>query len=145
MRVPILTFAEYAAISDDSKLTIAGTIDSVTIHRKPGVSKEQIGPVPLPMIYLVAVFEASISDGLEHTLRLVIQDEDQHEVAAGLEEGRFTFAMNKYGRPMRSQLIMRLHGLTLPGPGDYEFQVIVDGQRRASAALYLVDGTPNEE
>jgi len=124
MKLPIITFAEYAAVSADGKLTIAGTIDGISIVRREGVSEDAIDRVPLPPVYLVAVLEGSIADGLQHKVGLRVLNEDQEVVTEHAEHGQFHFAVNRFGRPMRAQVIMRLHGLAVPKPGDYEFVLL---------------------
>jgi hypothetical protein len=49
MKVPILTFAEYATVTSDNKLVIAGAIDGITVRLKKGVPKDAPRLVELPL------------------------------------------------------------------------------------------------
>ncbi len=46
------------------------------------------------------------------------------------------------GRPVRPHLIMGLAGITFTAPGDYSFEVIVDGRHLRSVPLHVVQGSP---
>lgn len=143
MRIAILTFAEYAAFDATGKLLIAGTVDGVSLQRRDGVAADSVGPVPIPPLYLVSVFEGSIGDGLSHKLDIRVFNEDKKEVATVLENGEVRFQVNKYGRPMRAQLILKLPRLLVPSPGDYEFVIFVDSVEAAATPLYVTDETPS--
>ncbi len=143
MRIPILTLAEYAAVDTTGKLFIAGTVDGVSLQRRAGTPAGVVGPVPIPPLYLVAVFEGSIVDGLTHSVALRVVNDDRKEVAPTNEVGQFHFQVNKHGRPMRAQVIAQLQGLKVPGPGDYELVLIVDGKEMATTPFYVTDETPD--
>jgi hypothetical protein len=145
MKPVILTLAEYAAFDQAGKLLIAGACDGVSLHRKDGVPADRVGVVPIPPLYLVAVFEGGIGDGLVHRLDIHLLNEDKKEVARVLEKGEFRFQVNKYGRPMRAQLVLKLPSLPVPSPGDYEFTVLVDGTELAVTPLYVTDETPSRD
>ena len=126
MRIPIITFAEFAAVDTAGKLIIAGTVDGISFRRQAGVRPNAEGPVPIPALYLVAVLEGSIGDGLRHRLGLAVLNEDKQEVVKRVNHGEFHFQVNRYGRPMRAQIVMNIQGLVVPRPGDYEFVLLVD-------------------
>jgi hypothetical protein len=46
---------------------------------------------------------------------------------------------------MRAQVVIQLQGLKVPGPGDYEITIVVDGQEVAATPLYVTDETPEPE
>lgn len=143
MKLVILTLAEYAAFDQAGKLIIAGAVDGVSLQRRDGVPADGVGVVPIPPLYLVAVFEGGISDGLVHRVDINLLNEDKKEVARILEKGEFRFQVNKYGRPMRAQLVIKLPVLPVPSPGDFEFVVSVDGNELAVTPLYVTDETPS--
>ena len=143
MRIPILTLAEYAGVDASGKLFVAGTVDGVSLQRNAGAPVGAIGPVPIPPLYLVAVIEGSIVDGITHSVALRIVNDDRKDVAPENVVGQFSFQINKHGRPMRAQIIAQLQGLKVPGPGDYELVVIVDGKELATTPFYVTDETPD--
>lgn len=142
MKLVILTLAEYAAFDQAGKLIIAGSCDGVSLQRRDGVSADGVGVVAIPPLNLVAVFEGGIGDGLVHRIDINLVSEDKKEVARVLEAGEFRFQVNKYGRPMRAQLVLKLPVLPVPSPGDYEFVILVDGREMAVTPLYVTDETP---
>lgn len=144
IRPLVMTFAEHASVNTAGKLTIAGTIDGISFQRRPGLSENDVVNIPLPPIYLVVVIEGSIADGLKHTHGLRIVDDDNETVLEKPDAGPFHFAVNKFGRPMRAQLIFELQGLVVPRPGDYQFEFLVDGNVLTTLPLYVTDTTPAE-
>jgi hypothetical protein len=143
MKTVILTLAEYAAFDQAGKLIVAGTCDGVSLQRRDGIPPDGVGVVPIPPLYLVAVFQGGIGDGLAHRLDINLLSEDKKEVAKILQGGEFRFQVNKFGRPMRAQVLLKLPTLPVPQPGDYEFVILVDGKELAVTPLYVTDETPS--
>jgi len=142
MRVPLLTLAEYAGVDSTGKLFIAGVAEGVSLQRKQGVPADIVGPVQIPPLFLVAIVEASIVDGTTHSVGIQVVNEDRKDVAPANQLGVFHFQINKHGRPMRAQVVAKLQGLTVPGPGDYELLLLVDEKEVATTPLYVTDDTP---
>ena len=121
MRIPIVTFAEYAAVDTAGKLVIAGTVDGISFRRPPGARPQPEGPVPIPALYLVAVLEGSIGDGLRHRLGLAVLNEDKQEVVKRVNHGEFHFrasgGLNLPGRRAETQCMCCLL-YTSPSPRD---------------------------
>ena len=138
--------AEYAGISTDGKLTIAGTFDSMMVVRPPDAPPDAPFAVVVPHAYIVVVSEASLADGLSHQLRLRILDGNGQPVVEDTR-GEITFALNAFGRPMRNNLIINLMGRVLPGPDDYVFELSVEGHQPPLAefvfAVTEAAGQPN--
>lgn len=118
--------AEYAAISTDGKLTIAGTFDSLSLTRNPEAPADAAALVHFPHAYIAIVTEASLADGLTHEFRLRVLDGNGERVMDELPM-QVNYALNAFGRPLRNNLIVSLNGLILPGPDDYVFEVTVQG------------------
>lgn len=121
--------AEYAGVSLDGKLTIAGTFDSMVIQRLPGAPPDAPLVFALAHAYIVAVTEASLADGLTHRFRLRVVNGNGERVMDELE-GDVNYALNAFGRPMRNNLVIAVHGLVLPGPDDYVFELWADADPR---------------
>lgn len=141
MRLRLFVFAEYGSAGTDNKLTIAGIIDGVNVKRRPGTEAKPGGTISLPPIYMVAVVEGSISDGLTHALSLRFLNDDAKEVTKPANLGRFSFVVNPLGRPMSANLIVQLGGLVVPGPGDYILELLVGGRPIGEAPFYVTDVT----
>lgn len=146
MKLKLLQFAEYAAVTQGSKLIIAGTVDQVEARRAPlvpGAAVEPLQRIPLPPLYLVAIIEASIAEGTAHQAALRILDQDERPVADPIELGQWAFVVNPHGRPMRFQAIVHLANVAVPpGTGDYQFWLEIDGKPIGEPAmLYVIDHT----
>lgn len=139
MHLKFLHFAEYAAVTQENKLIVAGLVDNFNLSRAAGAPPGSVLG-PLPPVYLVAVVECSIGEGTVHTAKLKIVDDDAKDVAE-LDLGQWNFFVNQYGRPMRFQAVIHLNGIVLPRPGDYPFKLLVDGQEVGETPLYVTDVT----
>lgn len=134
----MITLAEYASSSSDGKLTIAGTIDSVTVQvRGTFEDGAELPPIPLPRMFLVFVATASIADGLKHSFSFGLRQEDGKFVFRDATTAELTFKVNAKGRPMRAQTILDLNGVVAPTFGDYEFVIEVDGKEVCASPFYV--------
>jgi hypothetical protein len=142
MKLTLFVCAEFAAtVPPDHKLVIAGIFNSVEVTRAPDVTAEQLTAVTLPGVYLAAVVEASISEGLVHTFGLRVQNEDEDPVQEDVQFGNMEFIINPHGRPMRFNAVIRMVGLQLPGAGDYTLHFLVDGEPIGDTKFYVNDVT----
>lgn len=139
MRLRILEFAEYAAFTDDKKLIMSGIFNRVGIQRVKNPPPGARIAVPLTG-FLVWVLEASISEGLKHTVAIRVVNEDGKKIL-DTPLGSMDFHLDKQGRPMRFQGRLGIAGMPLPGPGDYEFELYVDGSKVGETSLYVDDVT----
>lgn len=120
--------AEYAAITADGRVTIAGTFDTVDVQRLPGAPDDALAQIPFPPAYVVAITEASIADGLSHQMRLRVVDGNGQPVMTDDIPIAVNYSLNQFGRPMRNNALINVRGLVLPGPDDYVFELYVDDQ-----------------
>jgi hypothetical protein len=118
--------AEYAGTSADGKLTIAGTVDGMSVQRPPQLAADAPFPVVLPRAYVAVVTEASLADGLTQQFRLRLLDGNGQDVMDEVPI-EVNYALNPFGRPMRNNLVISINMLGLPGPDDYVFVLSVDG------------------
>lgn len=141
MRLRVLELAEYAAFTDDKKLIVNGVYTSIHVKRKRDAPPDAKAVIAMPPGYLVWVVEASLGEGLKHQVALCVRDEDGEKVLES-SLGSMEFHLDKHGRPMRFQGRLTITGLPLPGPGDYEFQLLVGGEKIGEVGLYVDDVTP---
>ena len=141
MRLELFVFAEYAAMTGDLKLMIAGTFNSIKLQPVSPDTTADAPVIRLPHCFLVAVVTASLSEGLTHQAELRVVNEDSDPVFDPIAVGEWNFLLNPNGRPMRFQAVMGLTGLELPGPGDYSVQLWVSGTNVGDTPLY-VDPAP---
>lgn len=127
IKLKCFLIAEYAALTPDNRMIIAGTFDNLDVQRAPGAPANALAQIPLPPAYLVAITEASIADGLAHQMRLHVIDGNGEPVADDALIS-VNYALNPFGRPMRNHLVITIAGMVLPGPDDYVFELYVEGQ-----------------
>lgn len=119
--------AEYASLSADARLVIAGTFDNLDVQRRPGAPEGALQQIPFPRATLAIVTEASLADGLSHTFRLRIIDGNGQPIADDIPL-EVAYALNPFGRPLRNNLLVNIQNLMLPGPDDYTFALYVGDQ-----------------
>lgn len=138
MRLTYAHLADFASIGSDGKLTVVGAFDALTVAAPAG-------PLPFPACYLVAGFEASISEGSDHRLEVSLVTDDEAPVALRLD-GALTFRTSGVGHPAWSRALVGFGAgaVRVPEQGDYHFRFVVDGEelgklrvtvRRAKASV----------
>jgi hypothetical protein len=120
--------ADYANVTTDGKLNVMGVIGGMTATRVP---------VTHPSLYLIARFEARVTEGTHHTVQIALADTDGHAVVPKLAPMPLHFEITGAGRPLRAQLVMEFADLKLPVFGEYDFHIFVDGEYLESVPLYL--------
>ncbi|HEY0528691.1 MAG TPA: hypothetical protein VGD02_07670 [Gemmatimonadaceae bacterium] len=125
IRLNCFLIAEYATLSPDSKLVIAGTFDSLEVQRKSPPPENSVLLVPFPRATIAIVTEASLADGLAHKMRLRIIDGNGKAIVEDLIM-EMAYTLNQFGRPLRNNMLVNIQGLQLPGPDDYVFELFVD-------------------
>src|SRR4051812_13814673 len=96
MKLNAFLLTEFAAITTEGKVVIAGTFDTMSATPKPGVTPPRGAIIPLMPCYLVAITECSVSDGLVHPMRFRVVD------GSGKQVGEMTpfniqYEMNRQG------------------------------------------------
>lgn len=137
MILKMLEIAEYAAFTDDKKLIVSGIFTGITASRVENAPPEAPNIIGLPACYLVWIVEASLSEGLQHRVGLIIRGSDGEEVLRQPELGPMNFNLDKKGRPLRFNGRMVLKGIPLPGEGDYVFSLLVNGKELGETTLYV--------
>jgi hypothetical protein len=141
VELKLLQIAEYAALTAENKLILAGTFDSFDITRPVGTDERAIAGLLLPPFYLVAVLECSLAEGTRHRALLRVLDDDGKAVVEGFDLGEVQFIVNKHGRPMRYIAILAMRGFAVPRPGEFAIELHVNGNRLGTVMLYVTDIT----
>lgn len=137
MDLRLLQIAEYSAFTDDKKLIVSGIFTGVTAQRNPNAPPGATDLLPLPNCYLVWIVDASLAEGLQHRVGLIVRNGDGEKVLEQPDLGAMDFTLNRKGRPLRFQGRMLIAGMPLPGEGDYEFELLVDGKPIGQTTLYV--------
>jgi hypothetical protein len=128
VRLTAALLADYANVTTDGKLNVMGVFGRMTVTRLP---------ITYPSLYLVARFEARVTEGTRHTVQVALVDTDGQEVVPKLAPIPLHFQITGPGRPLRAQLLMEFADLRLPVLGEYDFHIFVDGEYLESVPLYL--------
>jgi uncharacterized protein DUF6941 len=126
--------ADYAAADVSGKLTIVGQFGIVYDQLKAR-------PIQFPPFYIVAAFQAHVTEGTEHQVRIHFVNSDGQPVMAPFE-GPLKFAPSGKGKPLQAHLIVGFGlGFSVPDLGDYEFRFVVDGRDVGELSVAVVEPT----
>jgi len=128
MQVGFALLVEHVIEGRDGKLSLIGIFDEI---RSTSV------PVTFPRMFAAVRLLARVSEGTEHTVQLVIVDEDGHEVVN--KSRSFPVRLTPTGPtvPMSAEIVTELVAVKFPRFGDYEFNVFVDGEATPLASVAL--------
>ena len=132
---------DYAALGAAGKLTLVGLFDQL-------FSTKTDEPIGIPMSYLVFKLECSIAEGSHHAIRVRLKDADEETLMESngtpmeWDLGTQPFKLSGPGRPLSRINLVGLQGLSVPGHGDYFFEVIVDGQPLAHVPFFVTAPPP---
>ena len=134
MEVEYGFLADGAQTSSDGKLyVLGGGIDRIFAKQFPAVH---------PMMALVLKIRLHPSEcEREHNLELELWDPDGNPIGGKLTAA-FSAGRQEKGRDSFVQLVLNILQQQFPRPGDYGFQIVIDGQHKKTASLYLeqIDG-----
>lgn len=140
IKLKAMLIAQYAVVTQPGLLDVGGVFENFDVRRKPGTDSFDTRLV-LPPFFLVAITTCSLSLGTEHRALLRVVNDDGHKVSDDLDLGTWKYIINKHGRPMVHSAVIQIQGIPLPRPGDYVFELHVDGQRVGETSLYVTDMT----
>jgi hypothetical protein len=130
MRLDLALFADLANIDAAGKLNVIGEFNMINAGELPSP--------PVNMTF-VARLVAEAGEGEEHSVRIVVVDQDGRPVVR-LPEGTLKFGKPVPGttRDYRAQLVVGIQGARFPSYGAYDFQVVVDGRYVGEATLHVI-------
>lgn len=126
MELKFAILADLVSETREGKLNILGIFDNVDGFEEPVIH---------PRCYLALRFEARVSEGNQHALRIGVYDADGQPAVPLSPDLPITFGSVGPGHPFRGQIIMEFTNLKLPRFGDYEFHVLIDGHLKATVPL----------
>lgn len=119
-----------ANVTNEGKLNILGEFNRIWSTSPP---------VRWPLCWLVARFEAHITEGTDHALEVDLINEDGRSLMEERPSGALKFQPTGPGRPLRAQVMMRMQDIQFPEFGDYEFHFLVDGTHVGSVPIYIME------
>lgn len=134
MKVPLALLADYANIAREDKLNVMGVFNRILAKEFPTVHAE---------MRLVFRLEAEPSErGRDATVEIKLLDADAnvlHHV-----KGRVGVPQESRQPTIEIIQILRLTGLVFEKPGDYRFDILVDGDLKANVP-FTVEQLPTSQ
>lgn len=131
MEVDLAVIADAANVSQEGKLNILGVFDTIWTREFPFRHAA--------MVFVVRM-RADFTEQGAHRMEVRLMDADGGQLFKA--EGPMQVPGGVPGRPLKPHVIMGLGGISFQKPGDYSFEVIVDGHHMKSVPLYVMD-TPS--
>lgn len=125
---------DYACLGAREKPILVGVFDII-------FAPVDASPINLPPCFFFAKITASIADGTNHSLSLVVRNEDE-EIVNRLDMKGATFGASGQGRPLGGNLLLQISGMPFPRHGDYTFEVLVDNKKVGETPLYISELPP---
>jgi hypothetical protein len=123
MEVNFALLAEHVSEGSDGKISVVGIFDQIWTTSSY---------LTFPRMFAAIRLHASVVEGSEHAIELVIVDDDGHAVLPKSPPIPVSFFPSGPGRPMRGQVVAQFDAIRFPRFGDYELNVFVDGRPLAS-------------
>lgn len=136
MILRLIEIAEYAAISNEGLLTIAGIFEGGKIAVPPTPPGAQTPRPALPKFYIVFVVTCSLHEGTEHVVTLRVENADGEPVIDPVDIP-VHFVANKKGRQMRFSGVANVPMLPLPDFGDYEIHLMKGADRLGFLPIFV--------
>lgn len=128
MDVTLAFLADSANTSDNGKLNVLGMFNEVY---------SDTFPYQHPLMFCVVRLTATASEfGKKKRIEVVFLTADGKSL--GTISGDAGVPKPAAGKRASVELILRLHNVPFPAPGDYEFAVLVDGDQKWSIPLSAV-------
>jgi hypothetical protein len=123
--VTLAVCCDAANVSREGKLNLLGIFNSIHAAEFP---------CSHPHLALVLRVEAGFGEEGVHPLEIKLVDEDGHVLFA--INGQLTLQGAEPGRPMTAQTIMDINNFSLPRPGTYAFEVVVDHRHMRTVPIH---------
>jgi hypothetical protein len=128
VEVDLAVVADAANVSQEGKLNILGVFDTIWARDLPFRHAA--------MVFVLRV-RADFTDQGSHDLEVRLIDADGGQLFKA--EGPLQVPGGVPGRPIKPHVIMGLAGVTFQKPGDYSFEIMLDGQHLKSVPLYVME------
>ena len=126
MEVDLALLADAATIDGSGKLNILGIFDRI------GTSSF---PARHPQMVLILRFIAALNETGKHEIGITLKDPSGNEVVRVDGEMQLAPGPASVAGGIRVPHVLHLDGLVFPTPGQYAFDVRVDGEHHASLPL----------
>lgn len=134
MEIDLAVVADAANVSQEGKLNILGVFDTIWTRQFPFRHGS--------MVFVVRV-AAGFTDEGTHRMEVRLIDADGQQLFRA--EGPLNVTGSQPGRTVKPHVIMGLSGINFQKPGDYSFEIVVDGEHMRSVALHIAQGPPRKK
>lgn len=128
MELDFALIADAANVSQEGKLNILGIFDTIWAREFPVRHAA--------MVFVLRV-KADFTDQGSHSLEVRLLDADGEQLFRA--EGPMQVPGSAPGRPVKPHVIMGLSGVSFRAPGDYSFEVSIDGHHLKSVPLFVME------
>ncbi len=126
MELNHLLIADYANVDREGKLNVMGIFNRIYTNTFPAQHPE--------MRVIISLLATPAEAGRTRHLEVKLIDEDGN----GLLEWETDVDIPQYrGKPIVVNQILKFVGVTFPTPGEYAFNVLVDGDDKGTAPIYV--------
>ncbi len=131
MDLDFAVIADAANVSQEGKLNLLGVFDTIWAREFPFRHAA--------MVFVLRV-KADFTEQGNHHLEVRLIDADGGQLFRA--EGPLQVPPGPPGRPIRPHVVLGLSGVSFARPGDYSFEVMLDGRHLASVPLYVMEAPP---
>ncbi len=126
MQVEIFAICD-AATSDNGKLNILGSFDTIWVKQFPAV---------YPHCAIAIKMRFQTMEQGDHTIAVRFIDEDGHNILPPAN-GSFSVNMPPEQRSASADIVLNIQSLNLVKPGEYALELAVDGHSTISLPLFV--------
>ncbi|NIR43904.1 MAG: hypothetical protein GWN99_08055 [Gemmatimonadetes bacterium] len=127
MEIDLAVVADAANVSQEGKLNVMGVFDTIWAREFPFRHAA--------MVFVLRV-RADFTEQGDHGLVVRLMDADGGQLFKA--EGPLKVPQGTPGRPLKPHVILGLAGITFQRPGDYSFEVMLDGDHLKSIPLHVM-------
>lgn len=129
MDLTLALLADYANVSQEGKLNVLGVFDAIFAPEFPALHTE---------LHLVLRFEAGPAErGQTKTVEIKLIDQDGRTL--GTLSGKMSLPEETPALVMGVNQILRFQHLVFERPGDYRFDVLVNGEPKGRGVKFRVE------
>lgn len=127
MEVDLAVVADAANVSQEGKLNVLGVFDTIWAREFPFRHSAMV---------FVLRLHADFTEQGDHAMQVRLIDADGGQMFKA--EGPVKVPAGTPGRPVRPHVILTLNSISFPAPGDYSFEVTLDGSHLRSVPLHVL-------
>jgi hypothetical protein len=137
VNIELAALADYAAVTADGKLVVAGVFDALLV---PAL------PVSHPMMYLALRISGDASETGRHELEIRLVDPDGKPVIPSLRGGLELPTVATGGAKVSAQLVMGMGNVSFGSQGPHAFDILIDERYELSVSVdvRLAPASPGE-